>query len=94
MPRLRCRFWSVTSWEQCLPRRAPFFRPWTFKIMRHGSQCGVISKRWGGLGREMFTDADAFGIEFPKGISAALKAVFVGAVFLIDFAHFEDNAGN
>jgi hypothetical protein len=69
----------------------PIFRPWTFKIRRHGSECGLISKRWSGMTKEVFTDADTFGIEFPKGISSELKAVFLGAVFLIDFAHFEDN---
>lgn len=67
----------------------PLFRPWTFKIRQRGQDCGLITKRWGGLRRETFTDADAFGIEFPPGISHDLKAVFLGAVFLIDFAHFE-----
>lgn len=69
----------------------PMFRPWTFKIRQGGRECGLITKSWGGLGREMFTDADAFGVEFPARVSAELKAVFLGAVFLIDFAHFEDN---
>ena len=72
----------------------PMWRPWTFKIRQGGSQCGLISKSWSGLGREMFTDADSFGIEFPPGVSPELKAAFLGAVFLIDFAHFEDNGGN
>jgi hypothetical protein len=72
----------------------PLFRPWTFKIRRQGQECGLISKKWSGLAKEVFTDADSFGIEFPKGISAELKAVFLGAVFLIDFAHFEDNNGS
>lgn len=67
----------------------PIFRPWTFKIRREGQDCGLISKRWAGLRKEVFTDADAFGIQFPPGISPDLKAVFLGAVFLIDFAHFE-----
>ena len=71
----------------------PLFRPWTFHIRRGGQDCGVIQKRWSGLRKEMLTDADAFGIEFPKGISPDLKAVFLGAVFLIDFVHFEDNNG-
>ena len=67
----------------------PLFRPWTFKIRKQGQDCGLISKRWAGLRKETFTDADSFGIEFPPGISHDLKAVFLGAVFLIDFAHFE-----
>jgi len=69
----------------------PLLRPWTFKIMQNGKQLGLISKKWSGLRKEMVTDADHFGVEFPPGISGELKAVFLGAVFLIDFAHFEDN---
>jgi hypothetical protein len=69
----------------------PFFRAWTFRIRKHGQECGLIRKKWSGLRKEMLTDADSFGIEFPPGISGALKAVFLGAVFLLDFAHFEDN---
>ena len=28
-------------------------------------QIGEISKKWTGLGEEMFTDADNFGVSFP-----------------------------
>jgi uncharacterized protein YxjI len=69
----------------------PLFRPWTFKILAQGAECGQISKKWGGLVRESFTDADRFGVQLPPGIGVELKAVFLAAVFLIDFVHFEDN---
>jgi len=69
----------------------PLFRPWTFKLNKNGVECGMISKKWSGLGKEMFTDSDHFGVEFPPQASVDLKALFLGAVFLIDFAHFEDN---
>jgi len=69
----------------------PMLRPWTFKIRRNGQECGVIKKKWGGALKEMLTDADSFGIEFPKDIDARRKAVLLGAVFLVDFVHFEDN---
>jgi len=72
----------------------PLFRPWTFRILRDGQECGVIRKRWGGTVREVFTDADAFGVELPPEADSQLKAVFLGAVFLIDFVHFEDNHNN
>ena len=28
-------------------------------------QVGRISKQWSGLGKEIFTDADNFGVSFP-----------------------------
>ncbi|XP_075860884.1 phospholipid scramblase 1 isoform X2 [Microcebus murinus] len=54
---------------------------------------GKISKQWSGFVREAFTDADNFGIQFPLDLDVKMKAVMVGACFLIDFMFFE-NTGN
>jgi uncharacterized protein YxjI len=72
----------------------PFFKPWTFQILRNGSECGTVRKKWSGVLKEMFTDADYFGIDFPQQMDIRLKSVFLGAVFLIDFLHFENNNGD
>ena len=48
-----------------------------------GTQVGKISKKWSGLGREAFTDSDNFGINFPMDLDVRMKAVMLGAVFLI-----------
>jgi uncharacterized protein YxjI len=69
----------------------PLLHPWTFEIQRNGMSQGKITKRWSGLGKEMFTDADSFGIAFPSDIDTRTKAVLLGAVFLIDFVHFENH---
>jgi len=71
----------------------PLLHPWTFQIKKGGQELGKITKKWSGLAKESFTDADNFGITFPKGIDLSQKAVLLGAVFLIDFVHFE-NSGN
>ena len=44
---------------------------------------GQISKQWGGLMRELFTDADNFGVSFPADLDVRMKAVMIGACFLI-----------
>jgi len=67
----------------------PILKPWTFFIKKDDQELGKIVKKWSGLGKEAFTDADNFGINFPKGLDADQKAIFLGAVFLIDFVHFE-----
>jgi len=46
-------------------------------------QVGVISKQWSGIAREAFTDADVFGISFPMDLDVKMKAVMLGACFLI-----------
>lgn len=63
-------------------------------LTRDGSvQVGKITKQWTGLIREAFTDADHFGITFPLDLDVNIKAVLLGACFLIDFMFFE-KSGN
>ncbi|XP_071400379.1 phospholipid scramblase 2-like [Centroberyx affinis] len=50
---------------------------------------GRISKQWSGLLKEVFTDTDNFGIQFPLDMDVKMKAVLMGACFLIDFMFFE-----
>ncbi|NXO99887.1 PLS2 scramblase, partial [Certhia brachydactyla] len=47
------------------------------------SAVGRISKQWTGFVREMFTDTDNFGISFPMDLDVKMKAVMIGACFLI-----------
>jgi len=53
------------------------------------TEVGKISKQWSGFLREGFTDADTFGINFPVDLDVRMKAVLLGATFLIDFNFFE-----
>jgi hypothetical protein len=71
----------------------PILHPWTFQIRKNGVECGKITKKWSGLMKEGVTDADNFGVMFPADGDVESKALFLGAVFLIDFVHFE-NKGN
>ena len=48
-----------------------------------GTKVGQITKQWTGFAKEMFTDADNFGISFPLDLDVKIKAVALGAVFLI-----------
>ena len=47
------------------------------------NEIGRVSKQWSNLMREYFTDADNFGIQFPMDLDVRMKAVVLGAVFLI-----------
>ncbi|XP_035751122.1 phospholipid scramblase 1 isoform X4 [Egretta garzetta] len=55
---------------------------------------GRISKQWTGFLKEAFTDADNFGITFPMDLDVKMKAVMIGACFLIDFMFFEHSGDN
>ena len=69
--------------------RGPFFKPWTFHLELGGREVGKIQKQWSGLGKEMFTTADNFGVSFMDVGDARLRTLVVAATFLIDFVHFE-----
>ncbi len=47
------------------------------------SVIGRISKQWTGFEAEAFTDADNFGLRFPIDLDVKIKAVILGACFLI-----------
>ncbi|MBN3326794.1 PLS1 scramblase, partial [Atractosteus spatula] len=61
------------------------------KSLDESSTVGRISKQWTGFFREAFSDADNFGIQFPMDLDVKIKAVMIGACFLIDFMFFEHN---
>lgn len=89
------RIYSVldSSGEEVFQLFGPILHPWTFQIRNDGVEYGKITKKWSGVLKESFTDADNFGVMFPAEWDVKLKALFLGAVFLIDFVHFE-NKGN
>lgn len=90
------RIYSVidNSGEEAFQLFGPILHPWTFQIRKNGVEYGKITKKWSGLVKEGFTDADNFGVMFPVEWNAKLKALFLGAVFLIDFVHFEKKGNN
>jgi uncharacterized protein YxjI len=74
--------------------RSPLWRLWTFKIFdsRHQER-GVITKKWGGFMREIFTDEDKFKVEFSK-FKANEKAMIFATAITIDLDYFEENQSN
>jgi len=88
------RIYSVTgpSGTEIYQLYGPILHPWTFHIKKDDVEYGQITKKWSGLLKEGFTDADNFGVLFRREWDVKLKALFLGAVFLIDFAHFENRS--
>ena len=86
------RIYSVMdrSGKEIFQLFGPILHPWTFQIKKDETACGKITKKWSGLLKEGFTDADNFGVAFPAQWDVKWKAIALGAVFLIDFVHFEN----
>ena len=79
--------------EEVMEIFSPLFRIWTFKLMFQEQEVGRISKKWGGLLKEMFTDADVFGVECEPHVPVEVRRMLLVATFLIDFTCFENNQG-
>ncbi|MEM7232149.1 MAG: phospholipid scramblase-related protein [Planctomycetota bacterium] len=88
------RLFTVEDAEgnELLTIKSPFFRIWTFKLLLGDKEVGRVSKKWGGLLKEAFSDADTFGVEFGHDdLPHEVKKLLVLSVFLIDLCHFENN---
>lgn len=70
----------------------PFWRPWTFKILLPGQkeEVGLVQKKWSGLAKELFTQADNFWIAFENVQDPHLRALLFSSTVLIDVVHFEN----
>lgn len=58
------------------------------KTLDKETKVGKITKQWSGLAREMFTDADFFGVTFPMDLDVQIKAVLMATTFLIVSSSF------
>jgi hypothetical protein len=71
----------------------PMWKPWTFSVRQGGLEVGVIRKRWRGLGTELMTDADDFGVDLSQVASPSMRGLVFAATMLVDLAHFERSKG-
>ena len=69
------------------------FRPHTFIAKNaQGGEIARVTKRWSGFGREMFTDADTFVVQFTEGSTdQEFRLLMLASAFAIDLDFFEGN---
>ncbi|XP_077863565.1 phospholipid scramblase 1-like [Saccoglossus kowalevskii] len=88
----------LTTWGPCCGFQAICCRgDIDFKVYERSNKSatiGKISKQWAGVVRDFFTDADNFGVFFPRDMDINMKATLIGATFLIDFMYFESTNKN
>uniref|UniRef100_A0A8C0GF67 Phospholipid scramblase n=1 Tax=Chelonoidis abingdonii TaxID=106734 RepID=A0A8C0GF67_CHEAB len=61
------------------------------KTLHEMSTIGKISKYWSGFVNNVFTNAANFGIQVPVDLDVKIKAIIIGACFLIDLMFFENS---
>jgi uncharacterized protein YxjI len=69
------------------------FNPWTFVFEQQGREVARIEKKWSGLLREAFTDADTFRVSFlaPELLPPERSLILTAALF-VDLQYFERKA--
>jgi uncharacterized protein YxjI len=66
------------------------WKGWNFKLLDlNGGEMGTVTKKWAGLGRELFTSADNYVIEVREG--GASNALVLAAALAIDLVFKERN---
>ncbi len=72
---------------------SPFWRLWTFAFVREGRELARVEKKWGGMLREAFTDADRFRVAFESPeLSLEERSLVLAAGIFIDLQYFEKKA--
>jgi uncharacterized protein YxjI len=72
---------------------SPLWKPWTFPFEREGREVACVRKKWSGLLKESFTDADNFQIEFTDpSLTDDDRTLLVAAGLFIDLQYFERKA--
>ena len=62
------------------------FIGWNFKFLKGDSEVGLVTKKWAGLGKEMFTSADNYILEIKDKVEkdSLLRLLILAAVICID----------
>lgn len=86
-----------TIWGPCCPCQAVCCTddvefPITTNDLK--TRVGMIAKQWRGVCVETITDADQFSVTFPMDMAVETKALFIGALFMVDYLVFETQKNN
>ena len=84
----------VDSGDQEITRlTSGLFRPHTFIASGAGGEIARVTKQWSGFGREMFTDADTFVVQFTDASTDNdFRLLMLASAFAIDLDFFENQS--
>ena len=59
---------------------------WNFKFLKGEKEVGLVTKKWAGIGKEMFTSADNYILEIKNKVEkdSPLRLIMLAAVVCID----------
>jgi uncharacterized protein YxjI len=70
------------------------WRAWDFSVCgASGAEVARVTKKWAGLGRELFTTADNYVVSVPSPLAEPLRSIVVASALCIDTALKQDSGG-
>lgn len=81
--------------EVIFEMRSGFFNFWTFPFFdRQGQMAALIQKKWSGLLKELFMDADNFTVEFrSSSLTENDRLIMLACSVFTDLQYFENKGG-
>jgi uncharacterized protein YxjI len=85
-------FWVYDDQDQQVAEIRGDWIGWNFRFLDvHGRELGRVTKKWAGIGKELFTSADNYIIDLnPEQASLATSALLLAAGLAIDMV-FKEN---
>lgn len=74
--------------------KSPFYKIWTFPFYERDNEVARVEKKWSGLVKEIFMDADNFHVSFGNITDTKHKQLILCSAFFIDLQYFERKADN
>jgi len=68
------------------------WKGWNFKFIgKNGQELGTVTKKWAGIGKELFTSADNYIVSINEGMSkeSVIKILLLAAALSIDIIYKE-----
>lgn len=61
------------------------WRAWDFRVAdTSGNELGRVTKKWAGLAKEFFTDADNYVVQLSPGLADPLRSLVIASTLTID----------
>ncbi len=85
-------FWVYDKSDQQFAEVKGDWKGWNFKFLTpDGQELGLVTKKWAGLGKELFTSADNYVVEISEDLSdqPTAKLLLLAAALAIDIVYKE-----
>ena len=85
-------FWVHDMKDQTIAEIKGDWKGWNFKFLNpQGGEIGLVTKKWGGLAKELFTSADTYAVSIAEsgGEDRTTRILLIAAALAIDIVYKE-----